>query len=686
VDALIPSDESKKLPRFDVVLQATGNHAHAASHGIVNSLARLGLLGRVFQPRAEWGQCEPKDDDGLYDYLTAPDSEFMLFLGFDWHSQPLHSSLRWRNRIRMAPCVKVGYMHETFRNGTESEQRAQVSAFLSCHSLIDIIWHASPDEAEYIEKLISSSRPVVTSDFAVDTGFFSVRRLSSERPGFAFFRGKLKPFTHPSQYQERRDLVEYLAGRGLIDVKSYNPLRFSDAQLVDEYNDYRICIDPPSVFAGPTTRVFEAIACGCIVFSHARNFSEIDVQKLAPLLRTYNSKEDLADQLKLLREDMSGITYDQSRLSEVHRHISLDEQLQGLISRWIKTLPRVKLNAPVIRIFDHPYHAVTKSQRFLFDQFSDLNTILVNCDNAKRSFLAYESPTFQRGCYAELGWQTIHIYPHFDKPERRKRVLFPMFDGSNHWPDDSFPSHASYVCFSRTLHERLQRLGRHTRWVRYFPKSGITQAEIDQRIVRTEQRRATGSLKAYFWQRTAEITFSTAVSICRQLGCSELVVNLHHDPGQTALSVVQDGIVDGITISTHTWYERRSDALAIIDDCDIYIAPRSCEGIGMGFLEAMARGLCVVAYNAPTMNEYITDGVNGLLYSDIRNPNVTADVNIVEIRRRVASEAIGLADTWESQLQEIKHQYHPFSYSSPLRWLRHRGVTFRKLFDFKIEL
>ena len=38
------------------------------------------------------------------------------------------------------------------------------------------------------------------------------------------------------------------------------------------------------------------------------------------------------------------------------------------------------------------------------------------------------------------------------------------------------------------------------------------------------------------------------------------------------------------------------------------------EGIGMSFLEAMALGQCVVAPDAPTMNEYISNGTNGLLY------------------------------------------------------------------------
>jgi glycosyltransferase involved in cell wall biosynthesis len=36
----------------------------------------------------------------------------------------------------------------------------------------------------------------------------------------------------------------------------------------------------------------------------------------------------------------------------------------------------------------------------------------------------------------------------------------------------------------------------------------------------------------------------------------------------------------------------------------------------MTFLEAMARGCCVLAYDGPTMNEYIEHRRNGLLFRD----------------------------------------------------------------------
>lgn len=51
-------------------------------------------------------------------------------------------------------------------------------------------------------------------------------------------------------------------------------------------------------------------------------------------------------------------------------------------------------------------------------------------------------------------------------------------------------------------------------------------------------------------------------------------------------------------------------------DCGIAIASRYSEGIGMGFLELMAKGVCVVAFDLPTHNEYIINGFNGILFNN----------------------------------------------------------------------
>ncbi|MCH9633626.1 MAG: hypothetical protein S4CHLAM7_03570 [Chlamydiae bacterium] len=53
-----------------------------------------------------------------------------------------------------------------------------------------------------------------------------------------------------------------------------------------------------------------------------------------------------------------------------------------------------------------------------------------------------------------------------------------------------------------------------------------------------------------------------------------------------------------------------------IQESDFYIAPRTAEGIGFSFLEAMSYGKVILAYNESTMNEYLIDGENGYLFDE----------------------------------------------------------------------
>ena len=70
----------------------------------------------------------------------------------------------------------------------------------------------------------------------------------------------------------------------------------------------------------------------------------------------------------------------------------------------------------------------------------------------------------------------------------------------------------------------------------------------------------------------------------------------------------------------------------VLSSCNIYIAPRELEGIGLSFLEAMAMGKVIIASNNPTMNEYIIHNQNGYLY-DIINPQPIDFYNFENIKK-----------------------------------------------------
>ena len=62
-------------------------------------------------------------------------------------------------------------------------------------------------------------------------------------------------------------------------------------------------------------------------------------------------------------------------------------------------------------------------------------------------------------------------------------------------------------------------------------------------------------------------------------------------------------------------FDSQDKYLELLKKSNIYIAPRKIEGIGISFLEAMAMGMVVIAYNNGTMNEYIKHDYNGYLFN-----------------------------------------------------------------------
>jgi glycosyltransferase involved in cell wall biosynthesis len=117
----------------------------------------------------------------------------------------------------------------------------------------------------------------------------------------------------------------------------------------------------------------------------------------------------------------------------------------------------------------------------------------------------------------------------------------------------------------------------------------------------------------FFWQRRNELTWR---EVARLLAGNPVEsVHLHRalDPGG---DYVPPSAADRerYRIEETDWFEAHADYRARLERCDVVVAPRVWEGIGMTFLEAMALGKCVIAARRPTHDEYLEDGVNGVLF------------------------------------------------------------------------
>jgi hypothetical protein len=178
-------------------------------------------------------------------------------------------------------------------------------------------------------------------------------------------------------------------------------------------------------------------------------------------------------------------------------------------------------------------------------------------------------------------------------------LVFPMHDLTRTTPDAYLASlrEVEWISFSRNLHQRLSGLGLSSRYLQYAPDpDGFPEVTWKE------------GARAYFWERMpAELDDRAVQQILMALGIESLEVRRLEDAQFTSGKKTEK---EG---AERSW-QGRGEYLRSLAKYNIYVAPRRHEGIGMAFLEAMAMGMCVVAENHPTANEYILSGRNGILY------------------------------------------------------------------------
>lgn len=256
----------------------------------------------------------------------------------------------------------------------------------------------------------------------------------------------------------------------------------------------------------------------------------------------------------------------------------------------------------------HEYHQKTQSTRFLLDMFREVFDVdIVFYDPDSRSFRPENETVFIKDYYDLLVLFQMPIEPEEIKAKFNYGCasFFPMYDGCGEASEYFWLNYKEFniINFSSTLHERLKKWGFASRYIQFFPKpaaEGIEQGDLK---------------KAFLWQRVEAININTVSPMLENLHVNRVHIHMAVDPGQP--KVYPSEVVEKkYAFNYSEWFPSRQQLNECIESAAVYVAPRPYEGIGMSFLEAMAKGRCVIAINHPTMNEYIRHGYTGLLYSD----------------------------------------------------------------------
>lgn len=289
----------------------------------------------------------------------------------------------------------------------------------------------------------------------------------------------------------------------------------------------------------------------------------------------------------------------------------------------------------------HAYHNKTQSTAFLKDMFRDAFEVDVfdfdpYVDDMKTHF-----DTLAGKCYDVV--VIFQIMPQLDKLKKyikfKHCAFFPMYDGVPPRDDAIWYQYrdVNIINFSKTLHAELKERGFSSYYFQFFPQPIKIMNHGEEKSV-------------FFWQRINNISIDTLGKLIDLKKIKHIHMHSAIDPGGHKFVEPPADIKNKVSIST--WFDTREQMQEKMQESAIYIAPRIYEGIGMSFLEAMAMGRCVIAPNNPTMNEYITDGENGILY-DLNNPMPVDLSKVRQIQQRTEKCIQAGYEQWNAKKYQI---------------------------------
>lgn len=256
-----------------------------------------------------------------------------------------------------------------------------------------------------------------------------------------------------------------------------------------------------------------------------------------------------------------------------------------------------------IALIDHSYHEKTRSTDFFVREVLAGHKVDRFWDHSWQGRAGVDIAAVLAGQYDRIiVWQMEAPVEKLLRHGAGNVIFVPMWDGANLLDAGDWRrlGGARVLSFCYELHRVVRLAGLSSSYAQYWPDPAA--------FLETEDFAA---LRGFFWKRQPDIGWREIATLIGRQPFERIHVHQAEDPGAQgdALPEADDG-----RITRSTWFEDPRDLQALLDRHNVYFAPRSLEGIGFSFIEAMCRGMAVIAADRPTMNEYITDGVNGLLW------------------------------------------------------------------------
>ncbi len=275
------------------------------------------------------------------------------------------------------------------------------------------------------------------------------------------------------------------------------------------------------------------------------------------------------------------------------------------------------MNKPTLAFVDHSYHKRTKSTHFLREVLNKDFSITDLWDETWEGGSMPSSESINKyDCV--LFFQVLPEIKELRKI-KAKIIWVPMYDAVVWWPETKWELlktlNLRIISFSNTITKKLKGKGFDVMGVNvYLDPSNVDKCKFGNK------------LNIFYWQRT-NIEFEKMINCLPKDKISKIVLKIDPDPGYKKY-IPSNKLRKSYHVKVVEGDIPKEKYIDLLKTCNVYIAPRKIEGIGWSFIEAMTMGMAVIAINAPTMNQYISNNVSGILY----DPTSTTKYSLQQLK------------------------------------------------------
>jgi glycosyltransferase involved in cell wall biosynthesis len=268
---------------------------------------------------------------------------------------------------------------------------------------------------------------------------------------------------------------------------------------------------------------------------------------------------------------------------------------------------------------DHSFHQKTTSTQFMLEAFQKVADVDEYWDDSWQGGERFDPRKYDKPEPDLVVLFQTEPTPELFRYWRCPIAAIPMLDSPYSWTADLClkATRSTVIAFGKKQAAMYRRKG-----MRVIP---LTYA-CDPPMQKAPHE---GGLRGFFWER-GPVRWEHVKSLIGDSPLEALLVKQAPDPDYKP-SKISAADIEKYRIQFVEPWGSKEDYWKLLSTCDVYFAPRPTEGIGMGYLEAMAMGLVVVAPDGPTMNEYIENGKNGIIFElkqPTRGQNLGAELGL----------------------------------------------------------